>query len=238
MPDRVSLLTPTCDRPYGFALAERWMARQSVGWDEWIVADGGSVPVVPTMGQVHLHVPCEPGARNFTGNLWRGLAAVTGDVLVVVEDDDFYAPSHLATILTQLGQPGVQIAGDDCQRYYNVPHRRWRVFQNKGASLCQTAIRRARFPDFARAIQSQGKVSGSGGGYGVDGALWNGLPDAVKSLKRTDTVVGIKGLPGRVGLGIGHRPHGPGWTDDQSGRQLRAWVGADADVYLGAMVPA
>ena len=230
MADRVSLLTPTCDRPAGFALAERWMAAQTVGWDQWVVADGGSVPVVPTMGQVHSHAPMAPGAKNFTANLRRGLALCTGDVVVVIEDDDWYAPTHLAAILTQIGQPGIEIAGDDQQRYYNVLHRRWRVFQNRGASLCQTAIRRSRFDDFRRAIDQQATV---GGGYGVDGGLWNALPATVKSLKRTDTVVGIKGLPGQVGLGVGHRPHGHGWNDDQSGRQLRAWLGADADVYLG-----
>lgn len=230
MADPFTLLTPTCDRPAGFALAERWMAAQTVPVTNWVVADGGGVPVVPTLGQRHIHVRTPPGARNFTTNLLRGLEVVTGDILIVIEDDDYYAPTHLERILEQIHQRGIGIAGDDEQRYYNVQHRRWRVFQNRGASLCQTAIRRELFPLLVRAISEAQKI---GHGYGVDGALWQSAPPAAKSLVRTKTVVGVKGLPGRPGLGIGHRPTGPGWTDDQNGQQLRAWIGADADAYFG-----
>jgi Glycosyl transferase family 2 len=212
-----------------FALCERWIRAQTRQPDEWIVADGGGTPAVPTMGQVHLYAPGVPGAANFRENLLRGLAAVSGDVVVFVEDDDYYAPRHLERIVAQVTAPGVGIAGDDQQRYYNLPQRCWRVFQNRGASLCQTAIRRDAIPFLERAIRYASRI---GGGYGVDGALWEDIPAEFKSLERTQTVTGIKGLPGRSGLGIGHRPNGGHWTPDRDGSRLRAWLGADADVYL------
>jgi hypothetical protein len=189
---------------------------------------GGRTPVVPTMGQVHIHKPSLPGARNFTGNMLRGLEAVTGDVLVIVEDDDWYSQSHIAHLARLLERHGVAIAGDPCQRYYHLPSRRWRTFQNKGASLCQTGLRLDGFPWLRRAIEEAGRA----GRYGVDFSLWQQAPPYMQALDRSDTVVGVKGLPGRPGLGIGHRPSGPSWQRDRTGAMFRAWLKSDADVYL------
>lgn len=202
------------------------MARQTVQPHEWIVGDGGSSPVLCRYGQRHLHESRAPGAANFGANLLRALAAVTGDVVVIAEDDDWYAPTHLETLARQLSEPGVLMAGDDKQRYYNLPHRKWRLFNNRGASLCQTGFEATLIPTFRAVIESCISMRA----YGIDGAFWAGQPAAVKSLTRTNTVVGIKGLPGQAGLGVGHRPKA-GWTSDPHGKQLRAWIGDDADVY-------
>ncbi len=224
---RISVITPTCNRPVAFALLETWMARQTRQPDEWIVSDGGTIPVVCRQGQRHLHAPMPPGAGNFAANLLRALDAVTGDVVIVAEDDDWYAPTHLETLASQLAESGVVMAGDDQQRYYNIRQRKWRLFNNRGASLCQTGFHASVIPT-VRAVIQECRTKQT---YGVDGALWARHPDTVKSLKRSHTVLGIKGLPGQVGLGIGHRPQA-GWTPDRTGQQLRAWIGADADRYL------
>jgi len=227
MTARVSVITPTCDRPAGIALLERWMARQTRQPDEWIVADGGQTPAVCTMGQRHRHHARPAGATNFAMNLLGALEWVTGTVVIVAEDDDWYAANHIETLVAQLARPGVLIAGDDQQRYYNVPHRKWRLFNNKGASLCQTGMARAVLPAFTTAIEKCLRAKT----YGIDGALWASQPDRARSLVRASTVLGIKGLPGQVGLGIGHRPLA-GWTSDPQGARLRAWIGADAEWYL------
>lgn len=223
---RVSVITPTCDRPYGMALLERWMRRQTRQPDEWIVADGGRTPVVCTMGQIHKHCQRRPGTENFANNLLMALAAVTGEIVIVAEDDDWYAPTHIETLVSQFENPRVRIAGDDQQRYYNVPERKWRIFNNKGASLCQTAMVAALIPTFTAAIQRCLRRQS----YGIDAALWQTQPVSARSLIRSSTVLGIKGLPGQMGLGIGHRPQG-GWTLDRDGQQLREWIGDDAAVY-------
>jgi hypothetical protein len=44
-------------------------------------------------------------------------------------------------------------------------------------------------------------------------------------------VCGIKGLPGRGGIGMGHSRDFNG-THDPDGRILREWIGDDADLYL------
>jgi len=227
----ISVITPTADRPIGFALAERWMARQTLQPDEWIVADGGLQSVRCTMGQRHLHVPAPHGPRNFLGNLVRGLAHARGDVIVWWEDDDWYAPTHLERLVAQMGE-GVLAAGDDLQQYYNVPNRVWRQFNNQGASLCQTAFRRELSTRFTEIVQRCHQANG----YGVDAKFWAVVPRRARSLQRHQTVIGMKGLPGQSGLGIGHRPEGP-WRRDPEYTQLREWIGADVDVYA-ALGPA
>jgi hypothetical protein len=153
---------------------------------------------------------------------------VSGDVVLVVEDDDYYAPTHVAQTVA-LFADGVDLVGDDTQRYYHVPTRQWRIFANTGASLCQTGFRRELLPVFAAQIAAC-RVRGS---YGMDAALWRATPAARWRLARLETVVGIKGLPGTRGLGIGHRAHG--WSRDPTGVRLRQWIGADAAVYLGGL---
>ncbi len=224
---RVSVLTPTCDRPVAFALAERWMARQTVPPDEWIVADGGTVPAVCTRGQRHLRQAAAPGATNLAANLKAATEAATGDVLVIWEDDDWYAPTHLETLLGLFAKwPPALAVGDDLQRYYHVGQRRTQSFQNVGAALCQTALRRPLLP----LLQAVIGVCGAQGRYGIDRAFWDAVQPKRQVLTRTATVVGIKGLPGQAGLGMGHRPPLT-WTSDPKLKRLAAWIGDDAAVY-------
>lgn len=227
---RVSLVTPTADRPVAFALCERFVARQTVQADEWIVADGGQTPAPCTMGQIHIHKPSPPGAENFARNLLNGIAAASGELVVLIEDDDNYQPDHVRTLVEALARnPRALAAGDDRQNYYNVAHRRWRTFDNVGASLCQTAIRREAVPAFVAAVQTclARKV------FGVDATFWRSLPRNQWAIVRSGTCVGIKGLPGQAGLGIGHRPYGDVWHPDPALVKLREWVGEDAATYEG-----
>lgn len=227
----VTVLTPTCDQPTGMAFCEAYLARQTfTGRVQWIVADDGLTPATLHREAVHLVRPrtAATGAASLCGNLLAMLPHVVAPIVAIVEHDDWYAPTHLERIVEQLQHPGVLAAGDDRQRYYNVAARRWQIFLNRGASLCQTAFRAELLQPFEEVIRDTLRRNS----YGVDAAFWQQVPVSARSLERTLTVVGIKGLPGRPGLGIGHRPSGPGWTTDESGAVLRQWIGADADRYL------
>lgn len=226
---KVSVITPTCDRPIAFALSEGWMARQTVQPQEWIVADGGQQPVVCTQGQRHLHAPAPAGVQNFASNLVRALEAVRGDIVVCWEDDEWYGPTHLEQALSLFTADTLAV-GDDEQRYYHLPRRCWRTFQHTGASLSQTALRASAIPELLASIRECAARSS----YGVDAAFWKRLAPATTRRARGQTSVGIKGLPGQVGLGIGHRPDHQ-WTADPSGRTLRTWVGADAVTYAATV---
>ena len=96
---KISVITPTCDRAVAIALAERFMAWQTLLPDEWIIVDGGQTPASCTMGQIHLHEARPPGAANFAHNLLNGLARARGDLIVFWEDDDWYSRGHLQTMV-------------------------------------------------------------------------------------------------------------------------------------------
>lgn len=235
----MSVITPTCNRPLGIVALERWMARQTVAPDEWIVADGGrAVPL--QHDQRHLHDPSlPPGVANFHANLTRGLQAAQGDLIVIMEDDDWYASTHLAWMRKAFSRSDVTIAGDDQQRYYNLEYRCWRHMQNRGAALCQTGFVRALIPTVLEVLAERGRRVTSPDpierrrAIGVDAYLWQSQPRDAWHLEQPKTVVGIKGIPGQVGLGIGHqRDRMRYWTEDPTGAKLAAWVGAgDAAWY-------
>lgn len=230
---KISVLTPTCDRPVAFALLERYMRRQTVQPFEWIVADGGAVAAPCTMGQVHVHTPRPPGAVNFAENLLAGLARATGDAIIVCEDDDLYFPDHIASLAALLERFPL-VGSEPIQRYYNVAARCWRTFNNIGASLCQTGFRRELFPAFERVVRTMLARNA----FGVDTNFWRSVPKSSWGFANAMTVVGIKGVPGRAGLGVGHRPAGPTWVPDPDLRELRALIGDDAETYAPFYAPA
>ena len=227
----ITLITPTADQPTGLALAERYVARQTLPPDQWLVADDGTVPATLTRGQTHLkrHRAGE-GAVSLAGNLLAAIPHATGDIIVIWEHDDWYPADYLATCVAHLSRPGVWITGTRRQRYYHLPSRRWIVMRNVGSALCNTALRAEALPILAFAA----RLAQLAGSYGIDRRLWTRIPDNRQHLHDEPGVVGIKGLPGRPGLGMGHRPderHRP-WRADPAGETLREWVGeADADAY-------
>jgi glycosyltransferase involved in cell wall biosynthesis len=224
---KVTAITPTADRPLGLALCEKFMARQTLRPDEWIVADGGSNPAPITMRQMHLYDPRPAGAENFAHNLLNALACASGEAIVFIEDDDWYAPDHIERTVAALQRPGALLSGDDSQRYYNVAHRCWRTFQNVGASMCQTGMRRAAI-EIMRSVIMQCLQRRS---YGIDTNLWRAVPTSRWALTGAFTALGIKGLPGQAGLGIGHRPAGNKWNRDPDLIELRRLIGTDAWLY-------
>lgn len=224
---KISLITPTADQPTGIALAERWIARQTVQPDEWIVADDGNQPATLTAGQTHIVRPREhEGGRSLAGNVLAALEALTGDIIIVIEHDDWYSPGHIETCLERLTNSGA--TGSINQRYYNVEHRAFRLMKNIGSALCNTAFT----ADHKKGMRRAAEKAFRDGKICVDRYFWDALPRNYWDIHTVDTVVGIKGLPGRKGLGMGHRPDSR-WTHDMDGFVLRQWVGEDADIYMG-----
>lgn len=225
----LQLLTATGARPESFALCERWMAAQTFeGNVTWIIVDDGPDPTPierSPKGWVQVVVrPApfwRPGQNTQARNLLRGLDAVDpAQPLVVIEDDDYYAPDWLETAVRELAH--AELVGECRARYYNVTQRRGRQLSNANhASLCSTALRGAAIATFRQACARSPKF--------IDLDLWR--RHRSRHLFGGHRVVGIKGLPGRGGIGMGHRKDFNG-EYDPDGALLRQWVGEDARYYL------
>jgi hypothetical protein len=226
----LTLLTATGCRPVAWEICQRLMERQTFrGQVHWIIVDDGDPqqPISLRRGwSLDIARPTprwQPGENTQLRNLRAGLAAVgPRDRVAIIEDDDFYDVDYLAQVDTWLNS--ADLVGESHARYYNVSSRRWTLCNNdRHASLCSTAVTGAGL------IALRGVVAGSADFIDVDlWAMQHGI------LYRTDYVVGIKGLPGRRGIGMGHMDDFG--KLDPDGAVLRGWCGTEyADMYFQAV---
>lgn len=216
---QITLITPTGDRPEAFTLCERYMAGQSRRWDQWIVVDDGEPETTTTMGQSVIRP--EPRHTGKGSTQWRNLMValpqVTGDAVLIVEDDDWYGPDYIRNAVEQLEKH--ELVGEVPARYYNVRFRTYREFGiGHHASLCQTAFRRTMLMDLAEVCKTN---------LWIDTTLWQ------RNLRRGylyrgEQVIGIKGMPGRKGISTAHTEVSTQWGPDPDCSRLRQWVGKDA----------
>lgn len=226
--DPLTLITATGGRPDAWALCERWMARQDyTGPVTWIIVDDGPQPQPVAFQrdgwQVVVIRPSplwRPGQNTQARNLLKGLDAAGPDArVVIIEDDDWYSPNWLS--LAAAGLEQAELVGEPMARYYNVATRAGQQLNNVAhASLCSTAVRGLALARLAEVCRKSPAF--------IDLQLWRSFCGA-RVLLGSRSVVGIKGLPGREGIGVGHaasfgRP-------DPGGELLRQWLGTDAEVY-------
>lgn len=100
----VSVITPTWQREAMLPFAYRSFAQQDVGACEWIVIDDSAAPSAFMMSLndprvVYRHVSRRMSIgekRNFAADLARA------DIIAHFDDDEFYAPNYLRTMLQQM----------------------------------------------------------------------------------------------------------------------------------------
>lgn len=221
----LTLITPTGDRPEAFALCERWIANQRYTGDfTWIVADDGVKDTACTMGQTV--VRRKPGkGHTLCAQLRDTIPLVETDLLLIIEDDEYYGPDYISTMVGQLEH--AELVGERASKYYFPSHRKWMQYPSwHHVALCRMGWQRSVIPTAIEAVTGTDHRS-------VDLRIWNAW-DGTRRVW-VDTVgdmrlsVGIKGMPGRK-CGVFSPPAGS--HDDFSGDKLRQMVGDDAQVYL------
>lgn len=219
-------ITPTGGRPEAFALCEKYMARQTMQPDEWIVVDDCDPATSCTMGQVVIR-PCSrwnPTKQTQHRNLMAAIDHIKPQQFNVIlfEDDDWYAPDYIEKQCGRLHFN--ELVGEQPARYYHVRYRAARLFaQTRHASLCATAFRSSMLDEFMDLCEQRAWL---------DTTLWSRYGSRGQ-LYHDHSVIGIKGMPGREGVSAAHRNiPGPQWMGDPGGDILRQWIGAeDAKVY-------
>ncbi len=227
MLNNIFCLTPTGMRPEGLALLGEYLNTQTYqGPLTWVIVDDCNpatrIPKVRegiTLEVIRPSWRWKPGDNTQAASLRAGLEVIPDEAkLVILEDDDIYLPTHLENILNAL--ESFALVGERVTRYYNVATGRHRVIPGTfHASLATTGVGSGALMAL-RAACAAAKT-------GIDVRLWRGY-QGPKQLLDTNNVVGIKGLPGRPGIGVGHRRN---FGNPDRGGMLRQWVGDYADNY-------
>ena len=225
----LTLLTATGCRPEAWKICQKLMERQTYqGEVQWIIVDDGEQMQMVDFSREGWKLTVvtprpfwKQGDNTQARNLSDGLALVgQNEKLVIIEDDDCYGPEYLETVDAWLNTH--DLVGESHARYYNLKSKRARQLSNAShASLCATAMKGKATEAFKRELSPGVKF--------IDLMLWKRF-DGPKKLHKTAMVTGIKGLPGRLGIGMGHKDDFQGQID-QSGSILRQWTGTNADLY-------
>jgi len=247
-----TVLTATGDRPISLNLLSRWMKNQNIQPDKWLIIDDGKIPLpyddLLDFPEYVIYLRREPqrtDPKHTLGiNIKTALKYITGDVLLFIEDDEYYAPKYIETMLEKIQEH--EIVGLCRSKYYNLRTSRYYVNPNLGhASLAQTGLKTKNLrilesvidgdafidtrlwvafggkscSDVKTIVPEKGIQVGNGKGILFD----DGLKDCL--------YVGMKGMPGRVGIGAGHRSNGG--IPDKNNEVLKLWMPNDCEVYLG-----
>lgn len=233
----VTLITPTGGRPEAFALCERWISAQTYkGPMHWIVVDDYDPPTELHLGQELIRPERLWGPGDITQhrNLLLALKRVTDDLVLIIEDDDYYSPEFVDTMVLRLQE--APLVGEANARFYNVRERAYHFCSNgHHSSLSQTGFRSELIPDVKGIVLTGRRF--------IDMELWQYLSRVGKLYPCGNTWVGMKGMPGRPGLGVGHRKlwrtslagNAP-WVNDSTLGVLRSWIGTNAEAYSGFYV--
>ena len=224
----VYALTPTGNRPEGLALLGEYINAQTFkGPLTWVVVDDcdPATPLPKLRNGFHLeHIRpnwrWRPGQNTQSKSLKAGLYKIPAEaVLFILEDDDIYLPAYIETMLEAIAV--YELIGEHDSRYYNVATAKFRVLTGHfHSSLCSTVCR-------GNALKTFRQLCATGMQKMIDVTLWKTF-QGPKKLLSDHNVIGIKGLPGRSGIGIGHKRN---FGSVDINDTLHKWAGNYADNY-------
>lgn len=242
----ITCITCTGDRHTAMELSTRWMKKQTVQPNQWIIIDDGKSPTPRPDLSYAMCIRREPKPTDprhtMILNLKEALKYVTGEKIIIWEDDEYYAPEYVRTMSEKLGR--YEVVGIARNRYYNVAYRTYFAHANMGhASLAQTAFRKTFLPDLYKVIE---------GDSFLDIRIWNvvfpgqsckAIPNITENISKDgrgylwddkdNLYVGMKSMPGRKGIGSGHKSMGP---KDLRLDALKRWIPDEQDSAVYAEI--
>jgi len=206
----IVLITPTGGREKQIQLCAKWMKAQTCTEEVlWIVVDDCypcTTDFIPvdfkenwTVVKVYPTPIWEVGQNTQSRNLHAGLNAIPDKIdasgIFIIEDDDYYKPKYLEIMTAMLED--YDLCGETNTFYFNPSFNAGNRCNNtKHSSLFQTAFTTKVIPEFKEILEQNKKF--------IDIELFK-LDVKINLFTGLDLAVGIKGLPGREGIGKGHR---------------------------------
>lgn len=231
----IVLITPTGARPMQFELCMLWMIRQTyTGKVTWIIVDDAlprCTDKVLTYFRDNWDIikvypnPPWQGQNTQARNIMAGINAMITNIkkedieaIFIIEDDDYYRPRYLERMMANFGK--YWLIGERNTLYYNVQWRRYITNPNNiHSSLFQTAFKYEVLNIFIECIPNKF----------MDCVFWSKCPNRLLFYEN-DLAIGMKGMPGRGGIGAGHSK-AMNMGDDRNLNYLRMLIGDDAKYY-------
>jgi len=222
----ITAITPTGDRPLAFALCQQWMKNQIRQPGQWIVVDDGKAPLEPTaaMQYIRREPRSDDPQHTLILNMKAALPHIVGDKILIMEDDEYYAPGYVEEMAR--GLDSHEVVGIMRAKYYHLPTGGYLQISNRThASLAETAFRRSFLPELETLWP---------GDTSLDMRIWQraGNRGCLFDDAANPLYLGIKGLPGRAGIGAGHSSGLYHRIDNKERILLKRWALKDYQVYL------
>jgi hypothetical protein len=231
----IIIITPTGARKDQFALCAKWMQRQTYLEDVvWIIVDDAHPFTTDNVGEgfkdkwtiVRIHpTPLWSGQNTQSRNIKAGIDFVKENytkedvsAIFIIEDDDFYKPQYLQRMMELKGT--ADLWGETNTIYYNAYWRRFADNNNKAhASLFQTAFTYDMIPILEHCFENKF----------IDCVLWAAIKNRFLFFDGT-LAIGMKGMPGRGGIGAGHTK-AMSMINDVNLLNLKSMIGEDYKEY-------
>lgn len=231
-----SIITPTGDRPAAFNRCVQMVATQTLQPKEWIIVDDGTMPLTDQMRlpdwvtYVRRQRKSDDPPHTLSVNVRTALEHVSGDRVLVVEDDDWYSPLYAEYMLPHLERH--DLIGLNTIRYYHLTQATWKHGRPPHhTAFAQSAFNRG--PAWEHLLKICRLDNAEIREKGVLDRYWWQSFDGRKLLLREHPClhVGLKGGFGRPGLAEGHKRTDPDYRGDSERRYLPQSIGGDSAYY-------
>lgn len=233
----IALITPTGGRPIQFKFCQHFMKNQTYkGEVVWVIVDDCwpvSTDLVKedfkdnwTIIKVYPKPVWRAGWNTQGRNIKAGIDALINhtkelEAIFIIEDDDCYKTVYIEKMIKYL--MGYSSAGEKNSVYYNVFFGGYVINDNtKHSSLFQTVITMDSLPWFEQCL----------GQKFIDFVFFS-KAENVNLFNAGNLAIGMKGLPGRYGIGAGHT-NAMFWRNDRKDPEfkwLQSQIGDDASLY-------
>ena len=235
----IALITPTGYRAEQFRLYQQFMQRQTYKGDVvWVIVDDCLPLTTNSVGEgfkdnwtiikVYPTPIWRPGDNTQGRNIQYGIHTLLRNykesdiqAIFIIEDDDYYRPIYLESMITRFGN--FDVIGERNTVYYNVFFRGYVTNDNvKHASLFQIAFTPKALPIFEQCY----------GQKFIDYVFFS-MAQNVSLFNAGNLAIGIKGIKGRPGIGAGHLRTMYTRQDrlDTSMNWLHTQIGDDSKLY-------
>lgn len=219
------------NRPWEFANLEHYVKLQTRQPDRWIVVNDGE-PYQYEMGQ-EVHVPTSQWGDPVSRNYLHALERVGPDEKVVLlEDDDYYAPHYLEQYAATLDE--VDMCGVGPAPVYHWKNAAYTLWFNGDYPLMGSFGMKGK-----GAFDAWKHFLGMGfsDSLEIDRRLWKWYGSYCRQNRMWQTVQRLfppfpilyVALKSGNGMGMGHNLSGP---TDPGGTVLIQWLGAESEKYV------